>query len=136
MKLGQILEVYRQENDLSQRQFAARCGVSNGYIAMIERGVNPATGKPIAPTLPALEKLATGMRISLDDLLRLMDDSPIDMQDATVPVDLAPDEARLLSVYRSLSPDGMSKAQAYLDDLAKIYQNEKNHGVPVPGSVK
>lgn len=123
MKLGQIIEQYRQENDLSQRQFAARCGLSNGYIAMIEKGVNPATGKPIAPTLPALEKISTGMHLALDDLLRLMDDELIDLSDATLPADLSPDESRLLSGYRALSPQGKEELQKHLTLLAMAYRS-------------
>lgn len=45
MTLGEIIVKYRLEHGLSQRQFALRCGLSNGYIAMIEKNRNPATGK-------------------------------------------------------------------------------------------
>lgn len=41
MTLKDLVIKYRTENGLSQRQFALQCGLSNGYISMIERGVNP-----------------------------------------------------------------------------------------------
>ena len=51
MTLKDLVIKYRTENGLSQRQFALQCGLSNGYISMIERGVNPSTGEKITPTL-------------------------------------------------------------------------------------
>ena len=49
MTLKDLVIKYRTENGLSQRQFALQCGLSNGYISMIERGVNPSTGEKITP---------------------------------------------------------------------------------------
>ena len=57
MTLGEYIKRYRKEHDLSQRQFAAQCGLSNGYISMLERGENPKTHKPIKPTLYAVSTL-------------------------------------------------------------------------------
>lgn len=67
--LADIIVQYRTDHDLSQRQFSAYCGISNGYIAMIERGMNPKTGKPVVPTIPSLIKIASGMGMALSDLL-------------------------------------------------------------------
>lgn len=79
MKLVELIIQYRISHDLSQRQFAQRCNLSNGYISMLERGVNPSTGKPITPTFPQLQKLASGMGISLMELFEQVDDMPIDL---------------------------------------------------------
>lgn len=69
MTIREIIIKYREENNLSQRQFAERCGMSNGYISMLENDVNPSTGRPAVPSLSMLRKLAKGMNMSLDDLL-------------------------------------------------------------------
>ena len=45
MKLSEIIKKYRKEHDLSQRQMGARCGLSTGYISLIEKEINPQTGK-------------------------------------------------------------------------------------------
>lgn len=126
MKLGKIIEQYRQENDLSQRQFAVRCGVSNGYIAILEKGVNRRTGKPISPTLPALEKIAFGMRVSLDELLRQMDDDDsVNIRDDSIPVDLTSEEVGLLTSFRALSPEGRAKVEVYIADISMAYRSGK-----------
>lgn len=79
MTLGTLVEVFRKEHDLSQRQFAMRCGLSNGYISMLEKNNNPKTGLPVTPSLTALKKIAQGMNMSLDELLSVADDMPVDM---------------------------------------------------------
>ncbi len=78
MKLGDLIKAYRDANDLSQRQFAVRCDLSNGYISILEKGINPSTGKPVTPTLPQLKKIADGMKMSLSELFEQADDMPID----------------------------------------------------------
>ena len=79
MKLGDLIKDYRTAHDLSQRQFALQCGLSNGYISILEKGVNPKTDKPVTPTIPQLRKLADGMGITMTELLENVDDMPIDL---------------------------------------------------------
>lgn len=79
MTLSDLVIEYRHEHGLSQRQFAAACGLSNGYVSMLEKNVNPKTGQPLTPSLPALEKIARGMGMTLTDLFSKTDDIPIDI---------------------------------------------------------
>lgn len=79
MTLKEIIVAYRLEHHLSQRQFALRCGLSNGYISMIEKESNPKTGQPITPTLQKLKQLADGLDMSLSDLFQVADDMPVDL---------------------------------------------------------
>ncbi len=72
MKIGEKVKRYREEHDLSQRQFATLCNVSNGYISMLEEGKNPRTNEPITPTLSTIEKIAKAMGMSA---LELIDES-------------------------------------------------------------
>ncbi|MED4311680.1 helix-turn-helix transcriptional regulator [Heyndrickxia coagulans] len=39
----QLIRFIRQNNRLSQREFANRLGVSNSYIALVENGIKPVT---------------------------------------------------------------------------------------------
>ena len=86
MKLGDLIREYRDSHDLSQRQFANQCDLSNGYISILEKGINPGTGKPVTPTIPQLKKLATGMGMTLSDLFDQADDMPIDIASNIIPM--------------------------------------------------
>lgn len=121
MKLGDLIVQYRAEHSLSQRQFASSCGLSNGYISMLEKGKNPATSRPVTPTIPQLKKLAGGMGVTLMDLLDRVDDMPIDINsnEAGSPVqlsvfeqghpsDLCAEERDLLRKFRCLDDRGKS----------------------------
>lgn len=79
MLLKDLLVQYRAAHNLSQRAFASKCGVTNGYISMLENGKNPATGKPVVPSLSRLSKIAAGMELSIQQLLQLADDTEIDI---------------------------------------------------------
>lgn len=99
MTLGTFISQYRKLHDLSQRQFATMCELSNGYISMLEKGVNPATGKPVTPTIPQLQKLAKGMGITITDLFERVEDIPIDINSVTT------EYHSRLSISRSLSDE-------------------------------
>lgn len=77
MTLSNFVIEYRKAHGLSQRAFGAICGVSNGYISMLEKGINPNNGDKLIPKLPQLEKIAAGMGISLDELFSAVDDMVI-----------------------------------------------------------
>ena len=81
MILGEIITRYREEADLSQRQFALKCGLSNGYISMLEKNENPKTGQPIKPNIDQLNKIANAMGMTLADLLEKADDMPVTVND-------------------------------------------------------
>ena len=79
MKLGKIIKEFRERHNLSQRQFATICGLSNGYVSMLEIGKNPNNGEPLTPSLVTLKKLANGMGVTIDDLMIEADDMDIDI---------------------------------------------------------
>lgn len=70
-KIGNYIKNYRISKNLSQRQFAAICGISNGYISMLEDGKNPRTNEPIIPSLSMLKKISSGMNIPINDFILL-----------------------------------------------------------------
>ena len=73
MTLGDIIYKYRTEQRMSQRAFAAKCGVSNVYINMLEKNMNPSTGKPIVPTVVQLKAIADVMGYTLDEITKMID---------------------------------------------------------------
>lgn len=74
MKLNDLIKEYRTTHNLSLRAFAKKSGLSYGYIYMLEKNINPKTQKPIKPTLEAIKGVAYGLDISVDDLLKMLDD--------------------------------------------------------------
>ncbi len=106
MTLSDFIKQYRLSQNLSQRQFAAKCGTSHGYISVIERGINPNTGEPVVPSLTTLKLIANGMNMSLNDLFNRVDDMPISLNSST------PDEREIL--FNSLPPDKQEQALAYM----------------------
>ena len=131
MTLSDFVKEYRKEHDLSQRQFAAICGLSNGYISMLEKNMNPKTGLPLTPSLPAPKKISDGMGISLADMLTTVDDMPVELLS-----DISEDSANELSALTKeggpmndmdialttlilqLSPSKKAEALHYLQYLA------------------
>lgn len=105
MKLSEFILAYRESHGLSQRQFAIQCGLSNGYISILEKGINPGTQKPVAPTLPQLKKLADGMGITLTALFENVDDMPVDIglpgtiQSGPANLPLSPESQKIAAAY-------------------------------------
>lgn len=86
MKLGEYLKAYREKHGLSMRALADLCGFSKAYINILEKGVNPKTGKPISPTMQAFEKIAAATKTDVDALLKILDsDQPITLPASSPP---------------------------------------------------
>lgn len=82
MTIGALIKQYLDENDMSQRQFAKKCGMSNGYISMLINNVNPKTERPVIPSLSALLAISNGLGITLDVLFETVDDMQVDISAA------------------------------------------------------
>lgn len=89
MTIGNLVKTYRLEHDLPMQEFADRCGLSKSYISMLEKNVNPRNNKPIIPTIETYNKIAHGMNLGLDDLLKMLDSTePVNLSKVdTVPID-------------------------------------------------
>lgn len=73
MFIGQFIKEYRSNHGLSMQDFADLTGLSKAYIGMLEKIYNPKTNQPISPSLDKLNLIATGIGLSLDDLLKELD---------------------------------------------------------------
>jgi DNA-binding XRE family transcriptional regulator len=62
-RFGRRLRELRQENALTQSDMARKFGIDRSYISDVERGRT-------SISLPILEVIALGLRISLSDLFR------------------------------------------------------------------
>ena len=68
--LGEIIKKYRENNHLSQRDFAKRTSLSPSYINTLEKLYNPKTGKPCDVTIRVVFELANAMNFPLCELLQ------------------------------------------------------------------
>lgn len=119
MKLGDLIVEYRTAHDISQRQFADKCGLSNGYISMLERGINPKTQKPITPTIPQLKKLADGMAMTIAEILERVEDMPIDL--TTPESNIIPfPEMRKVPLIGSIACGAPILADEHIEDYVDI----------------
>lgn len=113
MKLSEIIKKYRKEHDLSQRQMGARCGLSTGYISLIEKEINPQTGKLMVPSLPVMNKIAKGMNLTLDDLLAVCDNMDVNLSDKETIVSAPTAERDIDPIYDALNIAGRQALCAY-----------------------
>ncbi len=120
MTLKDLVIKYRADNGLSQRQFALQCGLSNGYISMLEKGINPSTGAKITPTIQALNKLAAGMHTTLNELFTLVDDMDVDVKTPALSEEdgLASVDMEIISLLAGLSDAKKQQAISFLRFLA------------------
>ena len=73
MKLHDAIIKFRMEQGLSQREFAKRCNLSHNTIHLLEKGINPRSGKPLVPDTITYKKIADGMGITMDELFTTLD---------------------------------------------------------------
>lgn len=108
---------------MSLRTFAARCGVSHTVIYNVEVEQN-SSGDPFTPSFETMQKIAGGMGMSVNDLLRqLEDEMPIYTSEADEWRDELknnPDLRMLLSASSKLNEEDIK----YLIQLAERMNRE------------
>ena len=126
MKLSNIITDYRNQEQISQREFARRCGLSNSYISFIENEHNPRTGKPIVPTLEQYQKIATGMGLTVHQLFeRLDEDSPVDLHvsdTSRVPI-VVPDSKQFVKIVQAMTVADYETVMAIFEKTYKKLQD-------------
>lgn len=75
------------------------CGLSKPYIALIERGYNPQTGKRVVLSLDVAQKIAVGTGRSLAELAEEVDDIQLPKGFSQI----NDEEEKILSGYRNLN---------------------------------
>lgn len=114
MKLSEYIIKYRTDNNLSQRQFAEKCGLSNSYISMIENELNPKSGKPAVPTLSALKKMAQCMGISIDEFIGAIEEIDIKLDKDNKNSANSEKTEKILKLLNMLTPAEMDNAINYI----------------------
>jgi transcriptional regulator with XRE-family HTH domain len=120
MRIGEWINTYRAENQLSMADFAKKTGVSKAYVGFLEKGT-------VNPTTKMLSKIANALGMTLQEFMVSVDDDDI----ITIPgaSDLLPltaDEESLLSKYRRLDDRRQYAVQGYAD--SKLEEQERETG--------
>lgn len=111
MTLGEIIKNYRTEHSISMAEFSKRSGMSKSYIGLLEKNLNPSTGKSISPSIKSIQQAAIGMNMPFDKLFEMVDyvdiakDSLIISQPALYYEDnsISEEERMVLTAYRLAS---------------------------------
>ncbi len=121
MTLQDIIKDFRESHGYSQRQLATMCDLSNGYISMLEKGINPNTKEPLVPTLTALEKLAKGMGITLTELLTMADDMPVSLESFPSATNIFPlPQTKVIPLLGDIACGEPILAEENIDDYIKL----------------
>lgn len=107
MTLREFVIDYRKKHSLSQRQFALQCNLSNGYISLLERGINPNTGEAITPSLTVLKKISKGVGIDLDTFFSLIEETGVSLTEE--------EDVYKLAEEMSATPEDSGRAKEMLD---------------------
>lgn len=75
MTLGEYIKSYRASHSIGQREFAQMCGISAGYVSMLENNRNPKSGRPLSPRIEIYQQVAAATGIGLDGLIAIIDDN-------------------------------------------------------------
>ena len=129
MTLGDIIKNYRDRNNITIGELASACSLSKGYISMLENNINPRNNKPISPTLPSMAKVASGMGIELDTLLKMLDGKQSiqlieDNADSIQAVSSSSQCKEIIEVCEQLSAHNQRKVLTYSKNLLSTQQME------------
>ncbi len=120
--IGKIIKQARLDMGMTQEELANKVGVQKSAIAKWENGrvseIKRSNLKALADTL------------GLDPNVLLGDSEPAIYLVPTIPApapcpDLAPDEQRLVDIYRDLSDDGKAVLLNYADDMSHLGKYKK-----------
>lgn len=122
MYVGELIQAYRRETNLSMDEFARLTGLSKPYISMLEKNRNSRTGKPIVPSIATLQKVAQALHLSFEQLMHRLDDTESDSAEPVHPDSgavLTVDERIILALYRQLERDDKIEIRGEIKGMLK-----------------
>lgn len=85
MTLSQFLKEYREEHHISMRRFAEMAGISHSLVSILERDLNGREDKQkMSPSIDTLNRIASVMGITFEELVRSCDDIDIELEEEAV----------------------------------------------------
>lgn len=112
MNIKTLIENYQREHQMSEREFAKKCGLSHTHINSLKKGVTTG-GKKFAPSIDTLRKVAAGMGISLQALMMEVEDLEIkwEEKDTVIP----PEKMELINRVLTMDDVQLDRLSRLLD---------------------
>lgn len=124
MNIKDYVYNYRKEHGLSMEAFGKKCGLSRAYISILEKGINPTTGKAFVPTIDTLKRIADSTGADLDSLLKMLDDDQVVVVNRVPSLELSEKEIEHIKKYRKLDAGGQDRIDRQIDfELFQLAQS-------------
>ena len=104
MNLGEIIHNYRMDNKMTLDDVAKKCGITKGYVSMLEKNVNPKTKRALSPSIETILKVSKGLSIDIDEMFEMLDDD----------IRIALNHESLKSVYGNIYANTNTEASIYV----------------------
>lgn len=101
MNIGEQIKTIRQELGMSRRAFSEAAGISDSYLAELEKGKKQ-------PTVNILSKIANAFNISISDILG-------ESENPTLP--LRPELTELVETAKGFKPQQIKLLSQFLKEL-------------------
>ena len=135
MKLSEFVSNYLKTHSMSYRAFAARSGLTSGYISMLINECNPKTGKPIVPSIVTYNNLARAMGMSIDELFAAIDNAPVSLSkvDSNLINDgsLYEGEIRRIPIIGDTAAGAPIPAERVYDEFVEVPEDGKRYDAAV-----
>ena len=80
MTLGEIIKDYRKSHGMSMEAFSKASGLSKAYVGILEKNVNPTTGRPVVPSIVTYKAASMAMGMDMQKLIEMVDeDAPVSL---------------------------------------------------------
>jgi transcriptional regulator with XRE-family HTH domain len=134
MKIAEKVRQYREEHNMSQREFAKLCGLSSVVISFLERGER-SNGDPYIPRFETVRKIARGMGTTPEQLISECEDFDFDISVGIEETPLyedwmkelqsqTPDESMLIQAYRMIPPEHLIEAMQCIFRIKDKYEGK------------
>ena len=126
MEIKDYVYNYRKEHALSMQAFGKKCGLSRAYISILEKGFNPATGKPFVPGLATLKRIADCTGADIENLIKMRMDTKGPLNHQTLNIKLSSssglketDAVKIDMILKSLKMVGNTTVSSEVQNEAK-----------------
>lgn len=121
MHLGQIIKDFRTKNKMNMADFAEKANISKAYVSVLERNKDPRNGKPIIPSLPTIQNVASAIGMSFEEVFnQLGDEQLVSLVDTSDTIDQP-----ILTVYNELHEPRQEKVLHFAEEQLAEQQAEE-----------